>query len=134
MLLSMLSALARLDLDPRFEAAKLSRLSATAATERLSSLLSALPTSQFKTPAAGTVKQWVGLLPQSIHETDGSLGATVLAKPNVSWPVVGLTILALVMMLAAQLEDRRGSNWLTGGVAPPASGATEGRAGQPQRG
>ena len=134
MLLSMLSALARLDLDPRFEAANLSRLSAAAATERLTSLLSALPTSQFKTPAAGTVKQWVGLLPQSTHETDGSLGAAVEVKSKMSWPLVGLVILAAVMMLAAQLEDRRDSKGLTGGAASPASGATEGSAVQPKRG
>jgi hypothetical protein len=65
MLLSMVSALARLDLDPWREAASLSRLSAQAAGERLTSLLSSLPSSQLKVLAPATVIRLVGLLPGS---------------------------------------------------------------------
>jgi hypothetical protein len=43
MLLSVLSALARLDVDPWEEAAKLARLPGEAATQRLASLIAALP-------------------------------------------------------------------------------------------
>jgi hypothetical protein len=43
MLLSVLSAMARLDVDPWQEAAKLSRLPGETATERLASLIAALP-------------------------------------------------------------------------------------------
>ncbi len=43
MLLSVLSALARLDLDPWQEAAKLARLPGKTATERLASLIASLP-------------------------------------------------------------------------------------------
>jgi hypothetical protein len=43
MLLNVISALARLDLDPRLEAASLTRTPKEAATERMISLISALP-------------------------------------------------------------------------------------------
>lgn len=43
MLLSVLSALARLDVDPWQEAAELARLPGEAATERLASMIAALP-------------------------------------------------------------------------------------------
>ena len=55
MLLSVVSALARLDLDPWREAASLSRLQIPAATERLSSLLAPLPGSQTKALAPATM-------------------------------------------------------------------------------
>ncbi len=43
MLLSVVSALARLDVDPWQEAAKLARLPVEAATQRLASLIATLP-------------------------------------------------------------------------------------------
>ncbi len=93
MLLSVLSALARLDLDPWFEAASLSRLPAAAATQRLTSLLSSLPNAQLKVPA--------------------------VSKSKISWPVVGLIVVAFVMMFAEQFAARRESD--TSGVASPAA-------------
>ena len=65
MSLSLLSALARLDLDPWHEAASLRRLTAGQASERLSSLLSSLPKTQVRDLRPETVARLVGLLPKS---------------------------------------------------------------------
>jgi hypothetical protein len=125
MLLTMLSALARLDLDPWFEAAKLSRPPAPAATERLTSLLSALPNPTLNAPAPAAVKRWIGLLPQAARDVDWAHGAAVVTRFKKSWPVAALLVLAVGMMLATQLAERRGPNGLTSDFASSASGAPE---------
>ena len=106
MLLSVLSALARLDLDPWREAASLSRLPAAAATERLSSLLSSLPSSQLTAPAPAAITRLVGLLPKAARDESWSPGAAVLARSKMSWPMVVYFIVAFVMMCAAQVAER----------------------------
>ena len=123
MLLSVLSALARLDLDPWREAASLSKLPTAAATERLSSLLSSLPSSQLTVPEAGRDRapRWTsaqgssrrGLVPD----------AAVLAKSRMSWPMVVYFIIAFVMMCAAQFAERRELNAPAAGGASPAMSA-----------
>ena len=121
MLLSVLSALARLDLDPWREAASLSRLPAAAATERLSSLLSSLPSSQLTAPAPAAITRLVGLLPKAAREEAWSPGAAIVAKSRMSWPMVVYFIVALVMMCAAQFAERRESNAPTSDGASPAA-------------
>jgi len=74
MMLSVLSSLARLDLDPLREAANLSGLPAPAATERLTSLLSSLPNSQLETPAPAAITRLVGLLPKAARYETQSPG------------------------------------------------------------
>ena len=64
MLLSVLSALARLDVDPWQEAATLSRMPAQDATARLTSLLSSLPSDAAIPPAPSTIARLISLLPQ----------------------------------------------------------------------
>ena len=64
MLLSVLSALARLDVDPRQEAATLSRMPAQDATARLASLLSSLPSHAAIPPVPSTIARLISLLPQ----------------------------------------------------------------------
>ena len=64
MLLSVLSALARLDVDPRQEAATLSRMPAQDATARLASLLSSLPSHAAIPPVLSTIARLISLLPQ----------------------------------------------------------------------
>jgi hypothetical protein len=129
MLLSVVSALARLDLDPWFEAASLSRLPAAAATERLTSLLSSLPSSQLKAPAPATIMRLVELLPQADRQAGrdlaGSRSAAAVTKSKISWPVVGLIVVAFVMMFAQQLAERRGSMGPSGGVISPAASLTD---------
>jgi hypothetical protein len=65
MLLSVVSALARLDVDPWEEAASLARLPVDTATERLRALIAALPhgTSAFSDPAA-IAARLIALLPR----------------------------------------------------------------------
>ena len=101
MLLSVLSALARLDLDPWFEAASLSRLPAPAATQRLASLLSTL-TTQLKAPAPATIARLVGLLPQAAKEKAWPGDAVVAAKSKLPWPFVALIVVGFAMMFAGQ--------------------------------
>jgi hypothetical protein len=105
MLLSVLSALARLDLDPWFEAASLSRLPAPAATQRLTALLSSLPSAQLKAPAPATIMRLVGLLPQAAKDTP-SRGGAIVAKSKLSWPAVALIGVAFAMMFTEQYASR----------------------------
>ncbi len=121
MLLSMLSALARLGLDPWSEATNLSRLPAPAATERLTALLSSLPVAQLKAPPPATVMRWVGLLPQPVRDAAWSPRAAVVRESKLSWPLVGLILAAFVMMFAAQFAERREPMQPTGGAASPAT-------------
>ena len=123
MLLSVLSALARLDLDPWREAANLSGLPAPAATERLTSLLSSLPSSQLEAPAAAAITRLVGLLPKAARYEARSPGPAVVAKSNMSWAMVVYFIAAFAMMCAAQFAERREINAPTAGGASPAATA-----------
>jgi hypothetical protein len=120
MFLSMVSALARLDLDPWREAASLSKLPTAAATERLSSLLSSLPSSQLTIPAPDTIARLVGLLPGSVKEAAWSPGAEVakLDKWRMPLPMVAIFVVALLMICAAQFAERREI------IAPVAAGAS----------
>jgi hypothetical protein len=124
MFLSVLSALARLDLDPWFEAASLSRLPAPAATQRLTSLLSSLPSAQLKVPPPAAIMRLVGLLPQATREPPWPPGeAVVVTKSKISWSVVGLIFVAFVMMFAEQYAARRDSAGV--GVGSPGATVTE---------
>ena len=64
MLLSVLSALARLDVDPWHEAATLTKMPAQDATLRLTSLLSSLPSDTASLLAPSTVLRLIALLPK----------------------------------------------------------------------
>jgi hypothetical protein len=118
MMLSVLSALARLGLDPWFEAASRSKLPAPAATERLTSLLSALPSSQLKAPAPATIMRLVGLLPRAVRDVAWSPGAAVVAKPKMSWPMAAYFVAVFVIICAAQFAERRESKAPAAGAAP----------------
>jgi hypothetical protein len=77
--LSVISALARLDLDPWQEAVSLSNLPAIAATQRLTSLIGALPgglANHFAAAAIAT--RLAGLLPRFT-----GAGSAAIIKPNV---------------------------------------------------
>ena len=100
MLLSVLSALVRLDIDPWQEAAKLADLPGETATERLTSLIAALPDEPSAHRDSGRIAtRLIALLPNRSrsdipsHET--SLGAGALPK---SWPVIYVITYAIFMM------------------------------------
>lgn len=126
MLLSVVSALARLDLDPWFEAASLSRLTAPAATQRLTSLLSSLPSTQLRVPTPATIMRLVGLLPKAASDAPRSPDGTVAAAAKMPWPAMALIVAALTVMLAAQYVARRESQG--SGLAAPAASVTNPRA------
>jgi hypothetical protein len=85
MILSVLSALARLDLDPWSEAASLSRLPAERATMRLASLLSTTPNSQIRAPTSATIARLIGLLPTAARGQARSTGTAGANKSKLSW-------------------------------------------------
>jgi hypothetical protein len=128
MLLSVLSALARLDLDPWFEAASLSRLPAPAATQRLTSLLSSLPSAQLKVPAPATIMRLVGLLPQAARETPWPRGGALETKSKMSWPAFAMIVVVFAMMFAEQYAAQHTSE--VSGVASPATSVSDPGAGK----
>ena len=70
MLLSVLSALARLDVDPWQEAATLTKMPAQDATLRLTSLLSSLPSDAATVVPPSTVIRLISLLPRiPLHDS-----------------------------------------------------------------
>ena len=127
MLLSMVSALARLDLDPWREAASLSRLPAKAATERLTALLTSMPSAQIEPPAPATILRLINLLPRATPREAWAPVAAVATRSNLFWPIAGVLILVLLATCAEQWAARRTAE--APGVAPMTS-APEPREGE----
>jgi len=107
MLLSVLSALARLDVDPWQEAADLARLPRSAAIERLTALIAALPGRPASQPDPGTIAaRLIALLPARTDSnapsraamSGGGDGANL--HPVVR--VVALNLILVAVMLGAQ--------------------------------
>ena len=107
MLLSVLSALARLDIDPWREAADLAKMPGKLASQRLASLIETFP--DLPTPRAGsetTAARLVELLPRSYRPfTDGSGDwaepVTFQGLPGIVY-VVLINVLTLAFMIGAQ--------------------------------
>ncbi len=117
MLLSVLSALARLDVDPWQEAAKLALLPGETATQRLAALIAALPDGPSVHRDPGTIAaRLIALLPRRAEsntpsrETLRGVGAATNFQ-TVRWLIlVNATFLAF--MVAAQ--------WIVASRQPPA--------------
>ena len=123
MLLSVLSALARLDIDPWQEAAKLARLPVKAATERLSSLIAALPDWPAMHRDTRTIAaSLIGLLPRRsgsatpAHPDSSRQGPA----PN-SRTVLYVVVVIFVLMALAMLANRQPPSSVDGSPAPPSS-------------
>jgi hypothetical protein len=114
MLLSVISALARLDLDPWLEAASLARMPGEAATERMTSLISALPdrTSAHRDPEA-IAARLIALLPRP--------GASSAGRPE---PLVarGAATRTRVVIFAILMTFLLTTQFLTRSRQPPAQG------------
>jgi hypothetical protein len=114
MLLSVLSALARLGVDPWQEAAKLAQLPEETATRRLTTLLEALPDAApvHRDPVT-VAARLIGLLPHVAEPVGSSnpAGAGVATKPSATliWTIV------VMLFMSAQ--------WIAASHQPPASGA-----------
>src|ERR1700678_2293834 len=75
--LSVISALARLGVDPWQEAASLARMSREKATQRLASLIGSLPGGLLAHPDAGTIAaRLIALLPRAPGFTAATRGAS----------------------------------------------------------
>lgn len=98
MLLSVLSALARLDVDPWQEAATLAGLPVPTAIERLASLITTLPHESSGNPDCGTIAaRLIALLPRRVRPNIPSRAALLDAASISSFRAV---IYAALLMLA----------------------------------
>lgn len=116
MLLSVLSALARLDVDPWEEAATLARLPADTATRKLASLIAALPDGPSARPDSGTIAaRLIPLLPRRVGSDVLSRLTLPDIEPVTKSPVVRYLIFYVIFtlfMLTCQ--------WLLGSAQAPA--------------
>lgn len=101
-LLSVLSALTRLDVDPWQEAAKLARLPKEAATQRLAALIATLPDEPAAhRPAGAIAARLIALLPRAasptarFRQTRPSARATIFPRPSAPAVMLVLALIAL---------------------------------------
>jgi hypothetical protein len=123
MLLSVLSALARLDVDPWQEAAALAKMPAQDATVRLASLLSSLPSDAARLLAPNTVLRLIALLPKAPlrdpRPSESAVGVTARY-----WIVAFYFLMTFALMFAEQMaEDRRAPASIEGAPAAHSSEA-----------
>jgi hypothetical protein len=107
MLLSVLSALARQDIDPWREAANLAELPRDTATERLSSMIAALPDQPSADRDCGTIAaHLIALLPQgtrfNIRSPETSFGAATATNYRAAIYVIAFNVMFTACMLGAQ--------------------------------
>ena len=105
MLLSVILALARLDLDPWHEATSLAELPQRAATERLTSLIAALPDGPSADQAPETIaERLIALLPRGIDPGIGSDKPLFHADEVKKFRVgISMFVVFFVFMMVAQL-------------------------------
>jgi len=128
--LSVVSLLARRDLDPWQEAASLAAMPADAATRRLDSLIRALPDQPLTLPDSGTIAiRLIALLPRC---TDPNIGPPVrqgkaadvaaLAPSRRTTVVAMIVLISMILLMGAQLARLRSETPAMHGAgdAPPA--------------
>jgi hypothetical protein len=121
MVLSVLSALARLDLDPWREAAELARMPKEAANQRLTSLIAALPGAPSTLLQPDTIAdRLIALLPRGdispVASRGKSLGADAAPNSQRAAKMIVMNLLLMAGMLCAQ--------WVLANLKPPASADT----------
>lgn len=103
MLLSVLSALARQDVDPWDEAAKLAQLPGEAATKRLASLIAALPDEPWAHSGAGTIAvRLIALLPRRGRSNIASRDTSLTVGAVINSRAVVTCVIFMTFMLVAQ--------------------------------
>jgi hypothetical protein len=117
MVLTVLSALARLDVDPWREASELARMPRAAANQRLASLVAALPNASSTTSQPGTIAdRLIALLPRddspSVAACAKLMGADAVRNSHRVARVLAINLLLLAGMLCAQ--------WALVNLKPPA--------------
>jgi hypothetical protein len=117
MLLSVLSALARLDIDPWQEAAELAGLPAATATERLASLIGALPGEPSTNRDPRTIaSRLITLLPRRASDDTPPRKALLGdgAAPNSS------SVIRMIAVNVAFMAFLLGVQWIVASRQPPA--------------
>jgi hypothetical protein len=99
MQLSVLSALARLDVDPWEEAAALARLPCDAAIGKLTSLMAGLPAGPSARPDSGAIAGLISLLPRAVVSEVPSQPALPAIGAGTRSPVLTYLILYGIFML-----------------------------------
>ena len=113
--LSVLSALARLNVDPWQEAASLARMPMDAAAARLTTLIVALPDAPTKdVPAKTIAADLVTLLPKApsftVGSSDGVFAAVGPQQAQIRFALGALAILAMIALaLSASLSSTPGN-------------------------
>jgi hypothetical protein len=121
MTVSVLSALARLDVDPRHEAAKLAQLPEGCAIERLTLLLAVLPGISAN---PGTIAaRVIPLLTRRTGPGTASREARPHAATTNKFPAAARLVVLSLLFVACSL----GAQWIIASHQPPA-GAADGRA------
>jgi len=117
MLLSVLSALARLDVDPWQEAAKLALLPGETATQRLASLIAALPDGPSAHPDPGTIAaRLIVLLPGRAASNTPSRETL----PGVGAVINFRAVICLILINAFFTVFMVGAQWIVASRQPPA--------------
>jgi len=132
MLLSVLSALARLDVDPWLEAANLARMPKETATERMASLIAALPDRPSAQPDSATVAaRLIELLPRRNDANSPSRavtpGGAAAAK---SWTILFVILMAFLLGAQFFMTIRQPPAQVGGAGAPASSTVSRPRSGQ----
>jgi hypothetical protein len=104
MVLTMLSALARCEVDPWGEAARLSELPREAATKRLALMISSLPRGQWPKSAVSDIASRLTALLPGQHSSDSPVQPTASANvpPKPATKMTFLFISLIVILLSAQ--------------------------------
>lgn len=111
MLLSMLSALARLNVDPWEEAARLARLPREAATRFLTSLIAALPDGpSARTDPEALAERLIALLPQRVATRSHPLNAQPVPGFTANRHALNRSVALYIVLMALFLVTQ----WLMG--------------------
>jgi hypothetical protein len=116
--LSVVSALARLDVDPWEEAARLAAMPGEAATQRLSALIASLPMEPATDPERRTIAaRLVALLPKRPVDPGAAASEACSAQRRTKSPAATYAIYYVIFMLFILL-----SQWLIGSRQAPVHG------------
>jgi hypothetical protein len=120
-LLSVVSALARLDVDPWQEAADLARMPIQAARQRLTSLIAALPDAPAARLAPAMIAdRLIRLLPRGDRSAVASRERLLHADPTPTSRSIADMILINLLVMAGLLC----AQWALAGLQPPAAAGT----------
>jgi hypothetical protein len=114
--LSVVSALARLDIDPWQEADKLARLPGETATQRLASLIAALPDGPSAHRDPGTIAaRLIGLLPRQARSKIPSRATKLGVGAATNFRAIIYLIFIYVILASFML----GAEWIAASRQPP---------------